>query len=819
MPPPSSPNDRPSNSRFNLNSINLFSRYLNHNSNLQLNQIPSELRNISMDSEEDEDYVIHEVDEEEDEDIDEDIDEDDVGVGYIHEDDYNSEIFYPNIDEVMNQDSISDSDDSQDPSSLLNLYNMMYSDFPFGQEDDGHWHSQIQSSERLLLSSARHNHTNSNTLINTRRRGRYPSSHYRQLMLSTESIDSTPPVAISLTRQNAIRRKNNGNANSTSTNGSAENDAKKLLEFLACANEEAHALFNDIEKVIQQINISQISPIFIMTGLKSIRLKKHVNKDNLFHNLDDYMDDFLQARLKGDIWKIKPSKQDKKRKLIKDSPFKSNKKQKLFDANNHDLIIYDSPKINNIFQNLANNQKDAILDIQYCSIFTAGSCYSMKLPNSPELLTDLKFTNVNYFNKSIEGLFNLYGGSSKGLFDKIILFKKFLLGNFNYSQQHLPKHNSLFRKINILQRLCRDSNILSHLATTDTSHKINLSCVGSMIDFKNNDLRFLLKLYKSDRQRIKSFHSSRLKANGVRVQLYEWMKLEPFVQFKQSFFLTYLNRLHLNLKNFPDSKAPDFIKQETIHRAKVFKSSISELTKGFGIDFPASHEQDCLPSASKRDCDFFLDDWKKSLAERLSDQLTDSTTTLLNIQLNYILFTMEMDLPDFLEQSIQFILNSCSDKEHIAKYKKIYHSVLQDEAKFEKGYLDPHKFQLKQFKQAIILCSLNRKTGEMQIHNTLPFLNSRNLSPLKSDYILSRRRGIFPTPDEDSLINDFESFSSDNDEPEPEPEVEQSGGYTFRPINEKATMKNNAPTELFGHIKRHDQGESFGGGHPVFQSV
>lgn len=854
MPPPSLPNDRLSNSRFNLNSLNLISRYLNQNSNLHLSYIPSELRNITMDSDEDADYEIINEDDDIDDEIDDDIDDDDIDdddnnvdvdvdanidadvdvdnddpqdeIDIFNEDDYNSEVIYPNIDEVMNHDLISDSDDSQEPSNLLNLYNMMYNDFPFGHEDDERWHQH--SSERLLLSSARNNYTNSNTLINSRTRSRYPSSHYRQLMLSNEFIDSTPPLAIPLSRQNAIRKKSHQHNNG---------EKRKLTKFKPCFNEEANKLYIEIDNIINQIDLNcQLSPIFIMTDLKTIKLKKDLNKDILFHNLDDYMDDFLKSRLRGDLWCRNLRKGRKKRKFSnKDNvQFKSNKKQKIFtkhDSGNDDLVVNDVPKFDKLFQNLANEQKDAILDIQYCSLFTAGSCFSMTLPNSSQLLSDLKLINVDYSNKSIEALFNLFGDSPKDLFDKITQFKIFLLGNFNSCHQNLPKNNSLFRKINILDRLCHDSKIFQNMTLLNDkndSYKINLASYGSMIDFKKYDLRFLLKLYKIDKQKIKTFHSSRLKANSVRIQLSEWMKLQPFVQFKQSFFLTYLNRLHLNLKKFSESKAPAFIKQETIHRAKVFKSNIYELTKDFGIanDNFKPKEQDTLPSLSKRDNNFFMDDWKKSLAEKLSDQLTNSTTTLLNIQLNYILFTLELDLSNFLSQSIEFILKQCQkvDQNHISKYSKIYNSVLADEARFGKSFLNSprdQKLSPKQFKQAIILCSLNRKTGEIQIHNTLPFLNSRNLSPLKSDYILSRRRGMFPTPDEDSLVNDFESFSSS--EGETEPEQEQPGGsYTFRPIDETSTKTaydRNTPTELFGHIKRHNQGESFGGGHPVFECL
>jgi len=360
--------------------------------------------------------------------------------------------------------------------------------------------------------------------------------------------------------------------------------------------------------------------------------------------------------------------------------------------------------------------------------------------------------------------------------------------------------------------------------------QVNLAVSGSMIDFKERDLRFLNRLNKSEGHKIKTFHSSRLKSNGVRIQLSEWMRIQPFIQFKQSFFLTYINRLGEILRNFSSWKATSTIKQMMLQRAISFVQSMGNLISDINLCEPGLRKyRETFHSSSRQERDYFLDEWKKSLAELLSDQMTNSTTTLLNIQLNYILFTLEVDVAHFLDLAIKFILDSCQmyDSEHVEKYQRIYDGIVEDETKYDKAcqaQSSTQKQSSKQCQQATLLCSLNRKTSEIQIHSTLQFLNFKNIPPNRSEpgEILSRReRGLFPPADDDQLINDFESFSSDDEDDLDD--LSSRGTFSFRPIDERSTREDpyehRMPTELYGTMKRDNRKNTFGGGHPTFGVV
>jgi hypothetical protein len=238
-------------------------------------------------------------------------------------------------------------------------------------------------------------------------------------------------------------------------------------------------------------------------------------------------------------------------------------------------------------------------------------------------------------------------------------------------------------------------------------------------------------------------------------------------------------------------------------------------------------------SASRQERDYFLDEWKKSLAELLCDQMTNSTTTILNLQLNYILFTLEVDVAHFLDLAIEFILDSCQmyDSEHVEKYARIYDSIVEDEMKYDKAcqaQSSSQKQSSKQCQKATLLCSLNRKTSEIQIHSTLQFLNYKNIPPSRSEpgEILSRReRWMFPPADDDQLINDFESFSSDDDVDDEDDGEDLSSRetFSFRPIDERSIREDpyehRMPTELYGTMKRDNRRNTFGGGHPTFGVV
>ena len=87
---------------------------------------------------------------------------------------------------------------------------------------------------------------------------------------------------------------------------------------------------------------------------------------------------------------------------------------------------------------------------------------------------------------------------------------------------------------------------------------------------------------------------------------------------------------------------------------------------------------------------------------------TKESNTLINVQLNFILFVLEVDLSKFLDNFMDFIFQHCDNNDYINNYRKVYRNILSDEAKESDNY------------RAILICSIDRKTGAIEIHNTLP---------------------------------------------------------------------------------------------------
>lgn len=498
--------------------------------------------------------------------------------------------------------------------------------------------------------------------------------------------------------------------------------------------------------------------------------------------LDDSMNDLIKSRKSGEIWK--KSKNSSKRASTSTGSFVPNKRQKKHKSHDEDTVMYNQNNYKYHFlDNLSEEKKDSILDIQFCSLLKSGTCFELSLnehKNIKELMRfncfDLKFLEVNYKSKSLLSTINLTA-VSKDLYKKVTLFKLFLFGQFNT----MSRHKSFFKKINLLEQLSREKN----LEFSNSFSNINLLASGKLIDFKNNDLRYL----QTDNLKTAS---SAIRGGIVRTQLNEWLNIEPFCHFNQAYLISHLEKLNSSLKMVENSKIEESHKLELIRNARLLRWNYED----FGALSSQPLDTKTNNPFTKRVIDKFVDTWREIKVDSLGDQITKSITTLLNIQLNYILFTIEIDLNDFLDNSINFIIKDCLTQDYSKKYQTIYDDIIKDEKDFKEDQ------DSKNSNKATLLCSLNRKTGELQVHNTLDFMSTRKTS--RSRFILRRRRRGFPLPEDDDIANDFESAGHD---------IEES--YAFAPMNDEWKSEQYLPTELYGKLKRN--GEL--GGHPAIDSV
>ncbi|KAI5969324.1 hypothetical protein CANMA_001644 [Candida margitis] len=659
----------------------------NHQASLALNNIPSQLRNLSRElsrSGHREAYFVESS--EDDDDDDDDDDADDQSFDYEDDDVANAGLVYYS-DEDNNEGEVSGND--EDMSAVL-------------MEDA---EQSIQSNERLLLASARNPQTARTPLLNS---------------------------SVPLRRQNAIRVRSMLNTEDTEV---AKNNDPKANDFLDL---EAESLQQEIHSVLEAIESARKgSPLFPNNFHRpfSIRyfssLKNHMQGCSLDNNMnaDQMMDEFLRKRVNKMLFlkiRLPPPPSSKRRTKIEEGP--SHKRQKTTHIDDGDYPL-DEPVIAYPYTNI---DKNVLVDGLPSSYFQSGSNYRINLDCPQHNTCDMKLSSVS---SHVEGVFSIAPeGSLESLLLKLHNFAKFFCGMSNNTFQS-PKNKILIRKLNMLDRLSVDDNVGFKNINAST---IQVPFKGKVVDFKTNDLRFL----NSEKPL-----SARFNLNKIKVQLSEWMKINPFIQFRENFFYNFLQHLDQDLTHFGDIEIRKSKKTEAIHLTKEFKSSLPEITKYFEY-LKDSQVPPCLERSEKRRCkrhnDIFIEDWERNLAFRLAESVTkEDCGTLINLQLNYALFTIEVDISKYLDTFINTIL-AHSEGEYMENYRKVYNNILKDESEDI---------------TAILLCSIDKQRGKLEIHNTVSHLHHRHMARHSTGIILTTNPFLNENTGRNTYVyDDFDLF-------------------------------------------------------------
>lgn len=619
----------------------------------------------------------------------------------------------------------------------------------------------MQLAQRLLLSSARQNPTNRNTLI-----------------IAPESNRITGGVP--LRRQNAIRVKRR---EETSPQKSSEEVAKAY-----------HEEFQDaISKIKASSHFPGKSPIFssgsLSSGKKSPPLLRrwgtlrHLSRKS---SLDSHMDRFLSQRRAGKLWP-EPSTPDyeqllvakrphshesshhhhqkrhhrldtsirfqryadpnaseattKVKKLRKRSSLKrklesdeSNiKKRRKTRSGKDQLLQYDvfGDKIDE--NQLLNDEKYRILSGLDCSFLTSGSSFSLgplidcHSKRNTDVL-DLNFTHVDNEKKTMHGYFNISNdGSDVNDFHLLSNFISYLCGGIR-SQYLLNCTNKVIQsKASLLNDAfmlgLSNSGMKKEKISESIQKSLNVPFYGNIVDFDKGDLRFLdqtkMKSHKSSVSQ--SFHHSRVRNEQVKLQLLEWLRIRPFSNFGETFFLNYLHFIERRLRDFDRYTRHE--QELTLEFTHQFKELIYEVSRGYEFvtdEIPMyrdkfqkamwditerfEHEPRCdLPKS------FFLLEWESKLCEKLCEHITHEDSCLFNVQLNYALFVIRVDVSKTLDQVFHRFLENVDESNKaglMKRYEKLNRESLPAEAK-----------------EAVFVCSVNRKTGRLEMQNTRLYLD------------------------------------------------------------------------------------------------
>lgn len=548
-------------------------------------------------------------------------------------------------------------------------------------------------------------------------------------------------------------------------------------EALVATQEVASLLAAELERIIGAIELfphyQGILPLFDLSRINEPRCRPvHAPADdNLFANLEDLLDDFLWQRRLGVAWSdpIPPRKRSRHRGAAPPPPPRKRTKIAIMrqsDANtpmpmdtddNIDEDATDPP--NRTYALLSQEEKDAILSVQPCAFFQAALVFT--LYNTPTLTPfSMVLTHVNFERAVIDGFFRFDRAQFVG---QIQLFQRFLCGPCQ-----IPK--CMARLLTVTRKLAVISRLLVHpkvkQAMDRYGSQLQIPVLGRIVDFKHHDLRFLPTPARDSRLRYKTFHLARIKSNMVKMQMLEWMHVEPFGQFKELYFLTTIAETSHALNHF----ATDHEAHDVVRRAEGLRGSINELASSLG--FCRDVDLEGTPLARKTMTNSyhieFFKQWNRGLAEVLCDQLTTTSTltTLINLNLNYILFTLDVDISTYCDRVLDAAVTAgalagCEDL--IECYRDVYRQIVADEGHFDATGGRYPSFGLRYHARqpvthAVLLCLLNRKTGEVQFHNTLPFTASRpnhtevGLSFTRLWTALGRDRLFSPSDDE---VDDF----------------------------------------------------------------
>lgn len=224
---------------------------------------------------------------------------------------------------------------------------------------------------------------------------------------------------------------------------------------------------------------------------------------------------------------------------------------------------------------------------------------------------------------------------------------------------------------------------------------------GHVVDFHTHDLRFVTGDGDGARR-----------ADLVRLQLRQWLHIRPFRHFGELFLLKYLEHAERSLR---DSNSCASHRQHAVVFGRNLKELMYDITRGYEfverarVPFVAERAARAqrrtmerrrtgisAPSARLP----FAQEWDRRLCDRLVDYVTCADSCVLNVQLNYVLFTVRVDAAAAVDTMFHRLLPLVtSDSKRAALGARFAREKVGDDG-------------------CVLVCALNRKTGRLEVQNT-----------------------------------------------------------------------------------------------------
>lgn len=518
--------------------------------------------------------------------------------------------------------------------------------------------------------------------------------------------------AVPLSRQNALRIKRQrigDNYDSTQRITSSHRDFQKLLKCI----DETPIFENMIPFTMysyeSDVTFRCLLPFERNTSTKLKKLDRFMRKRRKHY---DYMDRMLRA-----IPERRASMRSSKREA--EENLQANCKRRRFASAVKEPIQEMILSNNLVVEELSIQDKyvppmdeKCILDGLFCSYVSDGATFHIPCVESSKqtLDLDLRLFRVDYKDKTLTGslVFNEQDSGELAI-NNLKHFVAFLGGT-----EPRPKRETqvLFKKrlsvlYGMLQKCSQASNVKAQL---ELSKSVNLHISGDIIDFKKNDLRFLERAYGRTMDPRSVLHTEE---DDIEFDLLQWLQIKPISNFAEAKFYEVIVNGEKYLKlliDHPKEKESDKLKF-----VQGFHDLIYDICKAHGFientKIPFNSE-DGRRSGYTSNKWAFIKTWNYKLSEDICEHLATERKNLTNIQLNYVLFTMELDVSEVLEALYSKTLALIPNEEDRQFYQKMYADLGE-----------PKDSALS--RKVVFVCSVNRKNGQLHMHNTRPKFDYR----------------------------------------------------------------------------------------------
>ncbi|CAH6722444.1 hypothetical protein CLIB1444_09S03708 [[Candida] jaroonii] len=500
-----------------------------------------------------------------------------------------------------------------------------------------------------------------------------------------------------LRRSNAIRRvpQRINNYHLSQINNDEDLTRNEAEEFGNYPQFEINKVLKEFMNCYKKISFEE-NPIF---GC----FKEHVFSKWNNYDLDHKLNKYLKMTNKGDIFKNEVTKRkqvdkgnNKRRKIgpkSKEVVRERKEEEKGDEEGEEETIVHHD------------HQREKLFKLKFSSYFKRGSSYDYDYLNIIVHQIDYK-TRKLYLKMSI------------------LPTSEDFVTNFEDFYKAIMPTTYKSEKTKLLEKLFDEARNNPKAEAIFKKRGMGFLIPGEMIDFKNNDLRYMSKEFHE----FKNLHLVKITNSDIKLQILKWFKIPPFHDLKKIIFLKFLKFILAqdipNLNKYLSLLG--FLDNYNLTTLNLTPQQFEIITKLRSI----SQKLNQVKLYSR--IDYYKKIWQSKITNHFIHFLTCEKNCIINLLLNYNLFHLSIATDKFLEQSINQFL------QFLPKTKLKYEF---EELKTK---------SLKEDKPISLIGSLNRKNGDLNIASTGMLIdNSTNL--IKAEFT-RRNKNVYNTGGGDQVF-------------------------------------------------------------------